>query len=1045
MRRAFIFVIALAVLSGGVVTALGTAHQRDTHLRGYVDPTADANLPYKVPRRGVNAALEQYTSQELSSQLDLMQSAHITWVRQVISWESIEPTVGEYDWQQWDRVINAVAERDSLQLIAVLYGAPHWARPPASPDHPTAPPADPDVFAEFVAQFAERYGQHIDHYQIWDEPNLDDAWGGQHPRPAAYAALLQAAHTVIHSADADATVIAAALAPTTETGPENLSETLYLRDLYALGASDFFDAVGAKPYGFNHSPDDRTVADDLLNISRIVMLREIMVANGDGHKAIWASNGGWNSLPPDWAGDPSIWGQVPTETRVNYTFALLARAEREWSWMAGMTLHHWQPIAAADDPVWGFALVDQSNEPTPLLTAFTQQAPPQVASNGLFPPDTPYARYSGVWTFGELGADVGWLSDSQLAFDFHGRDVALLLRQGDFVAYLYPRINGADANAVPTDADGNRYVVLTSATRLPEQSVVTIARNLPDEPHTLEVIADRGWDQWVLVGYAVSNGSLIAPYNRQIRLAWLVVGLAAAATVVTGWYLPWRRITTPLTGVWQRLGRIWQFVLGFVASSVLLLGMFLTWGSGTPNILRREPIVLGIAIVTAGIMYLSPTIILTVAAALVLFYVFFHRVDVGVLLTLLWTPFFLFPVDLWRFAFPVAEVLLLLTVGAWALRSLHDWAQAQRQSPGEMLQITVPTLSLTDWGVMAYVVLGFVSLSWAQYFDPAVTDLRVMIIEPALFYVVYRAVMREPQQVQHSMNALLVAALVASVIGLGMYVAGQNVITAEGNARRLAGVYGSPNNMALFLGRVIPFALAFTLISTQRQQRLLAGASLGTSLLAFALTQSVGGLFIGLPVAVAVVLLLSYRRRALVPLAGLVALGAASFAFLARFPRFGGVLDFTSGTNFRRLRVWQSGWRVVQDHPVTGLGLDQFLYAFRSYYILPDAWQEPDLSHPHNFILDFWTRLGVLGIMLFLGLQALFWRNIVRLYQRQQVPAWARAAAIGCAGAMANLLAHGLVDNSVFVNDLATIFLLLLALPQQISVALGSAQDESTP
>ena len=56
---------------------------------------------------------------------------------------------------------------------------------------------------------------------------------------------------------------------------------------------------------------------------------------------------------------------------------------------------------------------------------------------------------------------------------------------------------------------------------------------------------------------------------------------------------------------------------------------------------------------------------------------------------------------------------------------------------------------------------------------------------------------------------------------------------------------------------------------------------------------------------------------------------------------------------------------MIHDHPITGLGLDQFLYAYRGRYILPDAWQEPNLSHPHNILLDFWVRLGIFGVLLF--------------------------------------------------------------------------------
>jgi len=40
---------------------------------------------------------------------------------------------------------------------------------------------------------------------------------------------------------------------------------------------------------------------------------------------------------------------------------------------------------------------------------------------------------------------------------------------------------------------------------------------------------------------------------------------------------------------------------------------------------------------------------------------------------------------------------------------------------------------------------------------------------------------------------------------------------------------------------------------------------------------------------------------------------------------------------------------------------------------------------------------------------------------------------IGVSGAMVNVLAHGLVDNSYFVNDLAIVFMLLLALLQAVN------------
>ena len=65
---------------------------------------------------------------------------------------------------------------------------------------------------------------------------------------------------------------------------------------------------------------------------------------------------------------------------------------------------------------------------------------------------------------------------------------------------------------------------------------------------------------------------------------------------------------------------------------------------------------------------------------------------------------------------------------------------------------------------------------------------------------------------------------------------------------------------------------------------------------------------------------------------------------------------------------------MLRDHPVTGVGLDQFLYQYRGRYIQPAAWQQPDLSQPHNFLLDYWVRLGIFGLVVGVWLQVEFWR-----------------------------------------------------------------------
>ena len=314
---------------------------------------------------GVNVALEQYSDQALSRSLDLLTEAGFRWVRQRFSWAEIEPSRGDRQWQRWDRIVDE-CQRRGLRLIAVLDGSPQWARAPADSANPHAPPRNPADLAAFARAFAARYGTAIDHYQIWDEPNIYPHWGERDPDPAGYLSLLRAARTQIRDVDPGALIVAAGLAPTTEERGRNLSDLLFLRGLYQAGGRELFDVVAAKPYGFWSDADDRRVEAGVLNFSRLVAVREEMVRQGDGDKSLWAVAWGWNALPADWHGQPSPWGSDVPARQHERDLAAIERARQEWPWLRLMCYAAWQPAAAADDPVWGLALLDAQGVPGPL-------------------------------------------------------------------------------------------------------------------------------------------------------------------------------------------------------------------------------------------------------------------------------------------------------------------------------------------------------------------------------------------------------------------------------------------------------------------------------------------------------------------------------------------------------------------------------------------------------------------------------------------------------------------------------------------------------
>jgi O-antigen ligase len=340
-----------------------------------------------------------------------------------------------------------------------------------------------------------------------------------------------------------------------------------------------------------------------------------------------------------------------------------------------------------------------------------------------------------------------------------------------------------------------------------------------------------------------------------------------------------------------------------------------------------------------------------------------------------------------------------------------------------------PQLTLIDWSIAGLVIIALLSALQADFQVEAFREWRLVIVEPALLYLMLRASPsakgdRSPN-LALLLDAFLLGATTVAVIGLVNYAQG-NVIEAELGLPRIKSVFGSPNNDALFLERALPLLLASVVLAARRNLRWFAHlAALVPVSLALLLTQSRGALLLGLPAMVITMAMLAGRRWRWLGIALLLIVGLGFLALLSGAAqealagtRLASALDLQRGTGFFRLNLWQSALAMWRDHTLLGVGPDNFLYAYRSFYILPAAWQEPNLSHPHNVILDFAARLGALGLIVGIGMVLGY---IVQIKRTMPVN---RPLALGCAGLLAAMLSHGLVDHSFFLIELSYPFML---------------------
>jgi O-antigen ligase len=1036
-RRSLIYtLLSLAGLAIVIGLAIGLTIDHAQRTRGisfgFPDPT---NSPAALIDNGlsVNVALEQYNEVQLTENVQHIKDAGFTWLRQTFPWSQIEATHGQFNWTKWDKIIDAAKD---LHVIAILDTSPSWANSAAS----FQPPASNSDFAKFTQTFAQRYGDRIDYYQIWDEPNLGARWNGD-VNPVAYAEMLRQARDAIKSVDSTSMIILAGLAPTIETSNTNMADWLYLRRLYEAGAGNLFDIASGKPYGFSSAPDDQTIDPNVLNFQHIILMREEMVAHGDAGKAIWASHFGWN------VADNSIWGKVTDQQQSDYTQRAIGYARTNWPWLGVMSIENWEPVAPQDDPHWGFSIkgkiLPEVSKPPGGSTGFFPAAIQSKTNSPTYLPN-PIATFTGNWRFSELGADWSATGDS-ISFQFTGTSLALRVRRAADRANLYITIDGQPANALPQDDRGAYLQLIPPDAATTDLRTIPIATGLSNSTHSVLIEAERGWNQWSFIGWSVGQQedtrSLITNYSLL-----LILGLAFEyITIRNARKVQWGTLGRALALGFAKLGRGKQIAVTLLTSLFLYASAWMTWGVDVSIAYRRTGDVANIiaTLAAATIFYVSPWLILTIISGLVLLVLISLRLDLGLALVALFAPFFFLPKELFYSAFSMAELILVMCVIAFAFNRIAEWRMRTAESRSIHFALRIPHSAL-DQAVIALLLVSIIATLLADYKVFAFRELRVIILEPIVYYALIRSAKLDRSALWRIVDALILAGTLVAIIGLVQYVFHINIITAEEGTERLRSVYGSPNNVGLFLGRVFPIGLAILLLGTEKRRRTLYGLALIPIAAAIILSQSRGAIFLGIPASILAIGILAGGKWLWRSIVALVVAGVAAIPLL-NSPRIQALFNGEGGTSFFRVSLWKSTLDMIRDHPLFGVGPDNFLYAYRDRYLRPEAWQESALSHPHNFMLDFAARLGLMGLGTFIWIQVSFWRTAYFVMRKAKTLSIMNyALCIGLMASMIDFLAHGLVDASYFVVDLAFVFMLTLALVEGMKDEGGGMNDKAT-
>jgi len=196
-------------------------------------------------------------------------------------------------------------------------------------------------------------------------------------------------------------------------------------------------------------------------------------------------------------------------------------------------------------------------------------------------------------------------------------------------------------------------------------------------------------------------------------------------------------------------------------------------------------------------------------------------------------------------------------------------------------------------------------------------------------------------------------------------------------------------------------------------------------------------------VGTGVVVFVSVRRRwpwlvaaaVMLLVVMLIALAGDSLLPTAIANRFSDFLPYVQVTDIRRVQLtdenfavverlahWEAAWGMLEDHPLLGVGVGNYVPTYPSY-ALP-GWKDP-LGHAHNYYLHVAAETGLAGLVVYIVLLAACFGRGWSATRSLAGPA--QCVAVGVLGVLGAFAVHSLFDN-LYVHGMNMHMAMLLGL-----------------
>ncbi len=208
--------------------------------------------------------------------------------------DPLEPERGQFDFSAFDPLV-AEAAKEHVDLLALLDRAPRWAMD-APEGQGGYPPRDAADFATFAIAVADRYGQTIHEWEVWNEPNNGFSfWKGADlgGEPDKYGQLYLRTHADLAQNQACAEVACGSLLYNFYVGspPDFLDAALQANPTLAAN----LDIVSFHPYPTyppRVAPEYAENGETPL-VDQIAAVNAVLAKAGAKPRSLWLTELGW--------------------------------------------------------------------------------------------------------------------------------------------------------------------------------------------------------------------------------------------------------------------------------------------------------------------------------------------------------------------------------------------------------------------------------------------------------------------------------------------------------------------------------------------------------------------------------------------------------------------------------------------------------------------------------------------------------------------------------------------------------------------------------